>query len=224
MKASKPRLGFAAVLAVIGLFAVPAAAHADTYEIFGLAAGPINAGSFDIIGITASGTAVLVFNLHPGVPQCSISGICHEYGTFVNGVMVNESTTAPNLVYDNGTPCTVSASFLTYPVPGTCNNGHEVYTAGFAIAPYSNETFTGPDPVANYFASYSTEIGFVDLNASGDFVYYASPIGADDGAYQIEEAIDLTSETPEPSSIFLLATGLLALAGTLRHRLFASSR
>jgi hypothetical protein len=223
MKASRPCLGFAAVLAVIGLSAVPAAAHADTYEIFDLAAGPVNTGSFDIIGITASGTAVLVENIHPGEPQCLESDPCHEYETFVDGVMVNESTTAPNLVYDNGTPCTVSAPFLTDHVPGTCNNGHEVYTAGSAIAPYSNETFTGPDPVADFFAPYEIQIGFVDLNASGDFVYNASPIGADNGAYQIEEAIDLTSETPEPASIFLLATGLLALAGTLRRRLFACS-
>lgn len=47
-------------------------------------------------------------------------------------VMVSNSFTNPGLTYDNGTACTVSAPFLTSSVPGTCNNGHEVYNAGTA--------------------------------------------------------------------------------------------
>jgi hypothetical protein len=220
MKASRPCLGFAAVLAIVGLFAVPAAAHADTYEIFDLAAGEFGGiGSFDLVGITASGTAVLVYNLPAGEPQCLISDICHEYETFVDGVMVNESTTAPNLVYDNGTPCLVSAPFLTYPVPGTCNNGHEVYTNYFG----GGDIYTGPDPVADLFASFPIQIGFVDLNSSGDFVYDASHPAEGGFSGDYEEAIDLSSETPEPASFFLLATGLFAIAGSLRRRPFARS-
>src|ERR1017187_10155474 len=123
----------------------PCRAHADTYEIFDLGGSVI--GSTTPIGITASGTVVLVYNLPPGAPLCEISHICQEYETWVNGVMVNYSPTAPNLVYDNGTPCTVSAPFLTFPVPGTCNNGHEVYSAPTdAPYPYASDTFTGQDP------------------------------------------------------------------------------
>jgi hypothetical protein len=218
MKSSRIRLGFAAVLAVIGLFAAPAAAHADTYQIFDLGSG----NQTGAVGITASGTAVLVYNVPVGAPLCAISGICQEYETWVNGVMVNYSPTAPNLVYDNGTACTVSAPFLTFSVPGTCNNGHEVYSAGpEAPMPYTFDTFTGPDPVADLFAAGPTFIGDVDLNASGDFLYNVShPTG---GAGEFEEAIDLTTETPEPASVFLVATGLFAVAGMLRRRLFACS-
>jgi hypothetical protein len=218
MKASKPCLGFTAVLVLIGLFAVPAAAHADTYQIFFLGSGDRTTA----IGITASGAAVLVYNLPVGAPQCAISHICQEYETWVNGVMVNYSPTAPNLVYDNGTPCSVSASFLTSPVPGTCNNGHEVYNVGSAATmPYTYDTFIGPDPIVDLFASPPIFIEDVYLNSSGDFIYNIShPTG---GSGEYAEAIDLTTETPEPSSIFLLGTGLVAVAGSLRRHLFAGS-
>jgi hypothetical protein len=218
MKASRTRLGFAAVFAVIALFAAPAPTHADTYEIFDLGSGNLTAP----VGITASGAAVLVFNVPVGAPLCAMSGICQEYETWVDGVMVNDSPTAPNLVYDNGTPCTVTVSFLPFPaLGGTCNNGHEVYSAGPGEPPYSLDTFTGPDPVADLFATAPTLIGDVDLNSSGDFIYNISHPAS--GAGEFEEAIDLTAQTPEPASVYLLATGLFVVAATLCRRLLAYS-
>lgn len=218
MKAFRFCLGFAVVPALTALFAVPAAAHADTYQIFYL--GAENPTDFlrriDVVGITASGTAVLVYYVPAGAPLCATSHLCREYETWVHGVMVDYSANAPNLVYDNGSSCTVRAPFLTSAVQGVCNNGHEVYNAGLAAEiPYTGSTFTGPDPATDLFASSPLSVEEVSLNSSGDFVYNIShPTG---GSGVDAEAIDLTTETPEPSGICLLGTGLLALAETLRR-------
>lgn len=218
MKTLKHRLGITAITLAIGLFAIPATAHADTYQIFDLgSAGTV--GLTSIVGITASGTAVLDYHVPVGAPLCAISGICQEYETWVNGVRVNYSPTAPAFVYDNGAPCTVNAPFLTSSVPGVCNNGHEVFSAGTSVSNpmYNLATFTGPDLATDLFSYAPPFISDVDLNASGDFVFNADHAGG--GGGENLEAIDLTTETPEPSSIFLLSTGLFAFAGTLRRRL-----
>ncbi len=215
MKALKLFLGIAALTVSILSFTTPQKAHADTFQILDLGSAGTFTNTTTIFGITASGTVVLADSLGASC-SASLHTVCYE--TWVNGVMVNVSTTAPNFVYDNGTPCTVDASFLAFSVPGTCNNGHEVYNAGAAaMTPYTDSTFTGPD-VTDLFASAPITVDQVHLNSSGDFAYVIShPAG---GPGEIAEAIDLTSDVPEPGSITFLGTGLFAAAGTVGRRLF----
>lgn len=218
MKTSRLCLRTLTVVALaIGLSTAPAKAHADTYQFFDL--GSTSPSHFvSILGITASGTVVLDYHIPVGADPCKSSNICNEYETWVNGVMVSNSFTNPGLTYDNGTACTVSAPFLASSVPGTCNNGHEVYNAGSAaMAPYTDATFTGPDPVADLLATPPISVDEVNLNSSGDFAYVAShPTSG--GIGEIYEAIDLTTgQVPEPNSIFLLGTGLLVAVGTTRR-------
>lgn len=227
MNTLRLRLGIPIALA-IGLFAIPAA-HADTYQIFDLGSGGTGITSTFIVGITASGTAVLDYHVPAGAPLCAVSGVCNEYQTWENGVLIHYSpgidytTTPPNFVYDNGAPCTVSASFLTSPVTGTCNNGHEVFNAGVSVSNpmYNLATFTGPDLATDLFSYAPPFISDVDLNSSGDFVYNADHAGGGGGEYF--EAIDLTSsQVPEPSSFLLVGTGLFAAAEMIRRRLKAT--
>jgi hypothetical protein len=215
MKTSKRCAGVLTVAIVVALvlFTAPTPAHADTYRILLLESASNSPFALHYpIGITDSGTVVLFVD----PTNCNgTPGHCYE--TFDNGALVSKSLITPDLAYDNGTGCAPDASFSGPFSASVCNNGREVYGTYIDSRLYTSEIFTGPDPVADFFAS--GELESVYLNSSGDFVYWINARGESNGS--IYEAIDLTTDqVPEPASIFLLSTGLLAAAGTLRRRLF----
>jgi hypothetical protein len=212
MRTSKPWFSAAIIAIAAVLFAAPTPSHADTYQIFLLFTSSISpTATHDPVGITASGAVVAFVDPTDcgGTP-----GPCYE--TFANGVLVSQSLTLPALAYDNGNSCAPDASFSASFGDSVCNNGHEVYGTNFYSAVHPSEIFTGPDPVADFFAS--GVLASADLNSSGDFVYLVNAVGLSNG--EVLEAIDLTTDqVPEPASLFLLGTGLLAGLGTMRRRL-----
>lgn len=205
MKIARFWIGTLAIATAVILLNLPA--YADTYQIYDLTGGYRT----DPIGITANGTVVLdrVFQ-----DLCGL-GSAGCYDTYVNGVRVASSDNPPDFTYDNGTTCVPDTALgIGSIVRAVCNNGREVYGTG-VYPPNPDKIYTGPDPVADLFGSGI--LNLVQLNSSGDFVYLEGNLGTGDGEYY--EAIDLTTEqTPEPSSIVLLGTGLFALTG-IRRRL-----
>jgi hypothetical protein len=193
-------VAIAAVIATAASqFIAPTPALADTFAIFNLG----NDNGHSIYGIDIFGTVVIQ---SPNL-----------YQTYVDGALVNSSTTIPNLNYDNGTPCTPTVSAPVTWSSGIghtrCNNGHEVYVGTYPVPPnsFAFGIFTGPD--ITDLLPISTPLDQVAMNASGDFVW------ADGRDELFFEAIDLTTApTPEPGNILLVGTGALAAAAAMRRR------
>jgi len=186
-------------------------AHADSYEIIDFGFGDNVADQ--LVGIESSGAVVFYSTVGP----CGIVIPC--WSTWVNGALASYTSTNPNPVYDNGTTSSVPTTSLSLSgsdlADSVFNNGYEVFgTNGAAPSPYEDSIFDGPDPVANFIGN--GELDVADLNSSGDFVYLIDARGIlpDEAHGEYYEAIDLTTtETPEPSSLLLLATGVLSVLG-----------
>jgi hypothetical protein len=193
----------AAILAIaVVLFTLPALARGDTYQILALQTD----NNHNLFGIDTAGDVVISTGSADCLPLGPTVGICYE--TFVGGVLSSLSATIPSLAYDDGTACVPSLppgvfSFLH----GVCNNGREAFVSDI---PHRG-LFTGPDPVADFLHGPFADTVF--LNASGD-IAFADPLNE-----EIYEAVDLSTDaTPEPSTLVLLATGVLGAAGALRRR------
>ena len=184
-------------------FTAPKPSHADTYQIFDLGSGTRRG----IEGITDTGTVVLT-NIGA---SCGVNtSIC--FITWVNGEPTGTSGTIPDLAYDDGTPCAVLPAGATS--LSRCNNGHEVLGEGNAAK--GLPTITNPPPNAVILVDTSN----IFVNSLGDYI---TTVGIGDTGNDLDgeiiEGIDLTTRTtPEPGSIVLLGTGVLAALGSIRRR------
>jgi hypothetical protein len=199
------RPSLAALALTILPFTVSAAALADSYQLTVVSMSQHE----NFFGIDTNGDFVLNRSAD-AVNPCGI-GYTPCFETFYVGQSSPiVSTSAPALAYDDGTPC----SPILFPgfspsggIHGVCNNGHAI--SGGSDAAHLIGVWDGPDPIANLLLIGSFDGGA--MNAKGDAVFI-------DGFHDtLDSAFDLTTATPEPSSLILLGTGCLAMLGTFRR-------
>ncbi|HTC74784.1 MAG TPA: hypothetical protein VK684_04375 [Edaphobacter sp.] len=202
MRLTKLCFSIAAILVQTSLL-IPAPAAADTYKVFTLDSDEARF----VYGMNPSGDVVISVDADSN-GQCVTVVNCYE--TFIGGVLASRANAPPpGFLIDDGTPCgPIAAPGLTV-LHAVCNNGREVFSAR-APGQVFPDLYTGPNLV-DLFPGQG-EGPFLFLNSEGDILWN------DPRSEFWYEAFDLTSQVPEPGSLFFLATGTLALAETMRRR------
>jgi hypothetical protein len=200
MKLLAQWLSSAVVVVAITFISAPRSAFADSYTIYDLG----DANARDIFGLDTAGD-VVIFQETCGKfgPSC--------YMTYTNGLVTNESSTAPNLVFDDGTPCSSTPSGFNASKK-TCNHG--LIGMGSLYNPNGdpNGVYIGLGNNLQFLQGGSADQVF--LNSSGDFAW------TDGRNEEIFEAVDTSKSmtTPEPGTLLLVGTGLLLFTSAVRRK------
>jgi len=196
-----PRYKFT-ILPIAALLAVSAIAHADGVDLSTLAGGtPIsNQYSGLVFSLTGGGTT-------NGSPE--IGYWTSDAGT--TGVSNSNSGEYPT-AYTLDVAFTAPVSSLSFTFDNYGNGNGSSYTAydGTTVVDTGDISELGEFSLVTVSGS-----GITDLQISnGDSAYWLFEVGA----------VTFTSgdaETPEPSSLLLLGTGILGMAGMLRRKILA---
>jgi hypothetical protein len=206
-----------AVLVVMAIFlGLAQPALADSYTIFDLG----NDNGRGIYGIDTAGDVVVW-----GGNGCGVSSsTC--YVTYTNGIATSDSSTAPDLVYDDGTSCgSAPAGFNASKT--VCNNGWIGLGSLYNPNGDPNGVYVGSGLDLQFLHGGSADQLF--LNSLGDFAWTdgqseemfvaiatAAPLFQARTAL-FQEEFDPAS-TPEPRSLLLVGTGLLLFVAAVRRK------
>jgi len=196
------KLSFAAIIVQSLLIVSPALA--DTYKIFTLDSDQARF----VYGMDAAGDVVLSVDADNN-GDCGPVVNCYE--TFIGGVLAFRTTAPPPaFTIDDGTPCSPTVPPGLTVLHAVCNNGREVFSAR-ATGQLFPDLYTGPNIVDVFPGQGAGD--FLYLNSEGDILWN------DPRTEFWFEAFDLTSQAPEPGSLFLVGTGALAAVEAMRRRL-----